>query len=57
MEVHHEKMKEIKQNHKLTWWLRKKYWGHESAYHKSFTALIRRRVQLQTAIKEKESSR
>lgn len=56
MEVHHEKMKEIKQSHKLTWWARRKYWGQERAYHKSFTALIRRRVQLQTAIKNQKES-
>lgn len=52
MEVYRDNMKGIKKAHKLTWWLRKKYWVNERMFHKSFTALIHRRIQLQTALKE-----
>lgn len=45
-------MKDIKEAHKFTWWARKEYWKNERLFHKGFTAIIKRRIQLQTAIKE-----
>lgn len=56
MEVYKDNMKDIKNAHRLTWWLRRKYWVNERMFHKSFTALIRRRIQLQTAIKDQKES-
>lgn len=50
-------IEQIKKDHRFTWMFRPSYWQNERYYHKSFVALINRRVQLQTAIKEKESSR
>lgn len=48
-------MGEIRKHHRLTWWFRKDYWKNEKLFHKHFTGVIKRRTQLQTAIKEKES--
>lgn len=48
-------MDAIKKRHKLTWWARPSYWQNEKGFHKGFTALIKRRIELQTAIKEKEN--
>lgn len=45
-------MIQIKKDHKLTWWFRPSYWANEKAFSKSFQALIKRRIQLQTAIKQ-----
>lgn len=55
--AHQKNMKDIKAAHKLTWWARKDYWRNERAFHKGFTAIIKRRIQLATAIKEKENSK
>jgi hypothetical protein len=57
MDLYKDGMESIKRNHRLTWWMRPGYWANEKQYHKLFTGLIRRRIQLQTAIKEKESSK
>jgi hypothetical protein len=46
----------IRSEHKLTWFLRKDYWNNEKLFHSHFTGVIKRRIQLQTAIKEKENS-
>lgn len=56
MDSYKYSMKQMKERHPWTWWARKSYWGYERAYHKSFTALIRRRIQLQTAIKNQKES-
>lgn len=50
LEVYKENMARIKSQHKLTWWARSSYWANEKMFHRSFTALIKRRIQLQTAI-------
>lgn len=57
MRAHEKSMKDIKKARPVTWFFSRKYWQHEREFHKLFTGLIRRRIQLQTAIKEKESSR
>lgn len=49
-------MAQIKRDHKFTWFLRPSYWRNERYYHKSFTAIIRRRIQLQTAIKNQKEN-
>lgn len=51
MNIYKENMARIKREHKLTWWARPSYWANENAFSKSFQALIKRRIQLQTAIK------
>lgn len=48
--------KDIKARHKLTWWLRKDFWKNDKAFSKGFKALINRRTQLQTAIKNQKES-
>lgn len=50
-----QNMEDIKAAHKLTWWSRKDYWANEKLFHKYFTAIIKRRIQLQTALKERNS--
>lgn len=50
-------MKEIRRQYRLTWFLRRAYWRNEKRYINGFQGLIKRRTQLQTAIKEKESSK
>lgn len=47
-------MDQIRKNHRLTWFLRWNYWKNERYYAKSFVALIQRRIELQTAIKEQK---
>ena len=49
-------MDRIKSEHKLTWFLRPAYWANEKGFHKSFTGIIKRRVQLQTAIKNQKEN-
>jgi len=49
-------MVQIRSDHKFTWFLRWSYWKNERYYAKSFVALIQRRIELQTAIKQKESA-
>lgn len=44
-------MGEIRSKHKLTWFLRSDYWKNEKLFHSHFTGVIKRRIQLQTAIK------
>ncbi len=44
---------DFKANHKLTWWLRREFWKLDDRYFKAHGALIKRRIQLQTAIKAK----
>ena len=56
LDCYKENMARIKREHKLTWWFRADYWANERAFHKSFTALIQRRIQLQTAIKERNNN-
>lgn len=56
MNCYKENMDQIKKDHKLTWFLRFSYWQNERYYAKSFVALIERRMNLQTAIKQKESA-
>lgn len=48
-----ENMSRIRKEHKFTWFFRREYWKNESKYNIGFRALIVRRVQLQTAIKDK----
>jgi hypothetical protein len=55
-DLYRENMAQIKRDHKVTWFLRPSYWKNERYYHKSFTAIIRRRIQLQTAIKSQKES-
>lgn len=45
-------MKAIKRRYPLTWWARPSYWHNDRGFSKSFKALVQRRIQLQTAIKE-----
>ena len=56
MGIFKSNMEEIKSKHKLTWWARKEYWANERLFHKYFTAIIKRRIQLQTAIKDQKES-
>ena len=49
-------MKGIREKHRWTWWARKEYWKNEKMYHKYFTGVIRRRIELQTAIKNQKES-
>lgn len=56
MDCYKENMARIKKAHRFTWWLKVDYWANERAFHKSFTALIQRRIQLQTAIKERNGN-
>lgn len=56
LDVYKGNMQEIRKRHRFTWWLKASYWANERAFHKSFTALIRRRIQLQTAIKNQKES-
>lgn len=49
-------MKDFKQAHKVTWWLRPSYWKIEKEHHKAFLSLINYRTKYATAVKEKESS-
>jgi hypothetical protein len=51
-----DNMAQIKRDRKITWFLRPSYWRNERYYHRSFTAIIRRRIQLQTAIKNQKES-
>lgn len=53
MGIFKSNMEEIKSKHRLTWWARKQYWANEKLFHKYFTAIIKRRIQLQTALKER----
>jgi len=50
-------MQSIRSRHKITWFMRRDYWKNERLFHQHFTGVIRRRIQLQTAIKQKESNR
>lgn len=56
MNAYKGNMTQIRKDHKLTWFLRYSYWKNERYYAKSFVALIHRRIELQTAIKQKESA-
>lgn len=56
MNAYKGNMTQIRQDHKLTWFFRYNYWKNERYYAKSFVALIHRRIELQTAIKQKESA-
>lgn len=56
LDIYLQNIKDIKTKHKLTWWARPSFWHNDNAYSRSFQALIKRRIQLQTAIKEKENS-
>lgn len=51
-----QNMDDIKKAHKITWWLRWSFWKNDKYYHVGYTGLISRRIQLQTAIKAKESA-
>lgn len=51
-----QNMLDIKSAHMFTWWLRPSYWHNEKALNKSFGGLIRRRVELQTAIKAQKEN-
>lgn len=50
-------MGEIRSKHKLTWFLRRDYWKNEKFFHRHFTGVIKRRIQLQTALKERNNER
>lgn len=54
MNAYKDNMTQIRKEHKLTWFMRYAYWKNERYYHKSFVALIHRRIELQTAIKESQ---
>jgi hypothetical protein len=56
MNAYKDNMTQIKKDHKVTWFFRYSYWKNERYYAKSFVALIQRRIELQTAIKQKESA-
>lgn len=56
MDAYKGNMIQIRKDHKLTWFFRYTYWKNERYYAKSFVALIQRRIELQTAIKQKESA-
>lgn len=56
MNCYQRNMADIKTEHKLTWWARPSYWTNEKMFHRSFTGLIKRRIQLQTAIKEQKET-
>lgn len=47
-----DNMAQIKKDHMLTWFLRPSYWKNERYFHRGFTAIIKRRIQLQTAIRQ-----
>lgn len=49
-------MKAIKNRHKFTWWFRPSYWANDRDFSRNFKALINRRIQLQTAIKNQKES-
>lgn len=57
LDIYKQNMADIRSKHKLTWWARTTYWANERCFHKSFTALIRRRIQLQTAIRDQKESK
>jgi len=57
LDCYKQNMANIKSNNRFTWWLRPVYWRNERAFHKSFTGLIKRRIQLQTALKERNNER
>lgn len=54
MNAYKGNMTQIREDHKFTWFLRWTYWKNERYYAKSFVALIQRRIELQTAIKEQK---
>lgn len=49
-------MRTIKSNCRFTWWFRPVYWRNERYFNKSFGGLIKRRIQLQTAIKAQKEN-
>jgi hypothetical protein len=51
-----DNMAQIKKDHMLTWFLRPAYWKNERYFHRGFTAIIKRRIQLQTAIKNQKEN-
>jgi len=51
-----ENMAQIKRDHPFSWFLRSSYWRNERYFHRGFTALINRRIQLQTAIKNQKEN-
>lgn len=54
MNAYKGNMTQIRKDHRLTWFFRWTYWKNERYYAKSFVALIERRIELQTAIKEQK---
>lgn len=49
-------MDRVKRDHKFTWMFRAEYWKNERYCHRSFAALIQRRIKLQTALKNQKES-
>lgn len=56
MNAYKDNMAQIRKDHKLTWFFRYSYWKNERYYAKSFVALIHRRIELQTAIKNQKEN-
>lgn len=56
MRAHKNRMEDIKKARRVTWFFSREYWKNEKEFHKLFTALIKRRIQLQTAIRDQKES-